>query len=514
MQFKSLGEQIEFYLNPNHIDLWVLQKSFKMMIDRYYRTKLTSRTLFQLQDQINEIERFCEIIKLISNKKATKQCKEGVEKLEAILETAGQNYPIIRAKEDEVSNLTDAMAGDSDWFWLAYYLQQIVSDEFKQCLPNYEFQKLLKLSNSGWSEAWNFLKDNLPVLTVIGGLAYAVAIVFMKFNFTHEIRNKNLVSVLNSTSLDYQIDILGVFFIPLTIFVVLYAVIAKFMLINTSTFIDKNDVNGVNSWQDSFKFIWMLFIKHVISFVIMCGLPFLVYYNITLFGASCLIYLIDFITIICLYLTLKLCFNGFRKFLIALYSILVIMVPMFIPLLLVVLLNRDNLQVDDYIKIIEVGLVPVILMLILEIKILNLIGKICLSVAGYLFASWLIVIPNLNLLEFLELRNNPNIISLLKVEMNKSDLAGQLRDMGFYQLNYIESQTSYRQLKNYVNESQASDLQLESYVFTKGIESHIYFAKNEVALAGLTQYVKDNKNTICNSKLNRAVLSELSLIHI
>lgn len=109
MQFKSLGEQIEFFLNPDHLDLHQLQKSFQTMIGRYYRAKLTSRTLFSLQDPISKIEELCEIIRLISNKKAIKQCKEGIKQLETLLEIDGQNYQIIKEKPDEIKKLADAI---------------------------------------------------------------------------------------------------------------------------------------------------------------------------------------------------------------------------------------------------------------------------------------------------------------------------------------------------------------------------------------------------------------------
>lgn len=539
MQFKSLGEQIEFFLNPNNLDLWELQKSFQTLISRYYHAKLTSRTLFSLQDPINEIEKICEIIALISNKKATKKCEKGINILRAELYVT-KKYDLIDILNDlrqkQPSELTNAMTEDSDWFELASYLQKILRVYFKKCQQNYEFQEIIRTSMSGWPEAWRFLKDNLPVLTVFGGVAYTIMVLFTKYGFINELKNKHLVVVLNAINLDSQIEILKIMFIALIFMIIISSISVSTIFRDTNIILNKNEVKTINGSQAAREYI----VRKIVTFLILLvafsvGLiivNMVLYYStryhnsiyVSIAEAVAVIIVIAILRIIAisfgqaiyshknivdflvthLYDTIKFYkISYIQQILWWLLGLVVITAPMLFSLMFVLVNNNavpETVPILDYIIITEIIAVPLIAFIFIEMTVHSVIGKICSSVMIYLVASWFTISNYINYLEFLGLRNNANTISLLKITENESTLTEQLRDMGFHQLQYNG------------NESQVSGLQFERYVFAHGIESTIYFAgvseSQPIYLAELESYIASNKNVVCNSKLNQAVLSE------
>lgn len=537
MQFKSLGKQIEFFLNPNNLDLWELQKSFQTLISRYYHAKLTSRTLFSLQDPINEVEKICEIIALISNKKATKKCEKGINRLRAEL-YVNKKYDLIDILNDlrqkQPSKLTNAMTGDSHWFELASYLQKILRVYFKKCQQNYEFQEIIRTSMSGWFEAWRFLKDNLSVLTVFGGVAYTIMVLFTKYGFINELKNKHLVGVLNAINLDSQIEILKIMFIALIFMIIISSIYVGVVFGDTNIILDKNEVKTINAPQAAREFIVRKITTFLMLLVAFGGaltvVNMMLYYStryhsiyVSIAEAVAAIIVIATLRIIAisfgeaisshknvvgflvthLYDTIKFYIISYiQQILWWLLGLVVITAPMLFSLIFVVANNKavsEAVPIWDYIIIMEIIAVPLIAFIFIEMTVHSVIRKICLSVMIYLVASWFIISNYINYLEFLGLRNNPNVISLIKVRMNGSDFTEQLRNMGFYQLKYKG------------NESQASDLQLERYIFEHGIESSLNLTESSVPLAGLRGYVMSNRNTICNSKLNRAILSEFEV---
>ena len=500
MQFKSLGEQIEFFLNPNHLDLWELQKSFKTMIDRYYRAKLTSRTLFELQKSIDEIEKLCEVIRLISNKKATKQCKKGVDKLKELLvsySAPSYHKEILDKNVEEISELTDAMAGGSVWFELADYLQDKLYNSFRDCNQNYEFQTIIKTSKSGWTEALEFITSKIAILTAVGSIfAYAITL-FIYSVLIGELKNKHLVMVLNNMSANYQIELLKALFMPLTILVIIPAIWLAFVFNDSNLILDKIKVKEIRSHGDARKFILDKNIKLIFIVIILGGVISTIHARMFNSNNSCLVLFIVAILLVGLYLIAEYVFSGIKDFLFNLRTAVLILLPMLFSLLWAATATIDkNLLIVDYILVIELLAIVVILITLAEMRFYNSISKAGLFVLIYFGASWVIISQQINILEFLGLRNNPNTISLLKLNGNSSSLTLQLKDMGFHQLKYKG------------NESLASDSRLEDYVFERGIESMIYLAESKVYLSELESYVINNKNTICNSKLNRAVLSE------
>lgn len=500
MQFKSLGEQIEFYLNPSHLDLWMLQKSLQTMIDRYYRAKLTSHTLFQLQSTINEIEELCEIIRLISNKKATKQ-KDGIGRLKDLLNTRKEhqylNYSeLVCNNSDKINELSDSMTYSNIWYGFARCLQRVFREHFEKCQRNYEFQKIIKISSTGFTEAWEFLNGRITILTAVVGVLLYVVTLLEKNAYINELKNNHLVTVFKSIEASDQVELLKSLFVVLFIFVVVTTLYVSLIVKETSLILDKNKARSI-SLQDSGKFIFTK-IRNQMLLLFVCSVVIFSLINLGTFNFSnsCQMY---FIIVSIIIVTCFITMFEVKKFLYELFSIPLILFPMLFPIMWV-LRNSNSIQVVDYFLLTEMLAVPLIFIIFIDMTFYNLTSKIILSVVVYLVASWAIVSQYINYLEFLGLRNAPNVISLLKVEMIQPSLTGKLHDMGFLQLKYNG------------NESQASDLLFEQYIFTRGIESTIYFSSisesQPIHLFELESYVMSNKNTICDSKLSRAILSE------
>ncbi|MBX9597470.1 MAG: hypothetical protein K2X04_02705 [Burkholderiales bacterium] len=490
MQFKSLGEQIEFFLNPNNLDLWELQKSFKTMIDRYYRAKLTSRTLFSLQKPIDEIEELCEIIRLISNKKATKQCEEAAKNLQELLDrcpAASYFREILNKNIKEISELTDATIKKQELSELASHLQKILRAYFKKCQRNYEFQEIIKTSKSGWPETWEFLSRSVILTSLSGLITYVISLI-----------PNPIISNLSFEYLKNILNNMSAIIMALIICVILPAIYIALAIFDDSRLIlDKIKAKVVRNQSDAKKF----FLKEIIKLIFITAVLGLVVSTIHAhtfkFSNSSLAFLIIAVILTGLCVTAKHIFSGIKDFLFNLRAVVLILLPMLFPLLWAAVATIDkNHQVVDYILVMELIVIVIILITLVEMKFYNAISKAGLFVLIYFVASWIIISPQINILELLGLRNNPNIISLLKLNENSPFLIEELLGMGFQQLQYNG------------NESQASDLQLERYVFESSIESTVYLTEKDIPLADLKNYVARNKISFCNSKLNRAVLSE------
>lgn len=503
MQFKSLGKQIEFYLDPNHLDLWELQKSFNTLINRYYHVKLTSRTLFKLQPLIDEIEGICEILQLIKRKKVEKRL-EGINKLCAKLNhSLIYNYIERLGHTKSVNNiqtLVNVMSEDNNWCGLAYHLQIIFKTYFDECKLNYEFQKIIKTSTSGMSEMWKFIKGNIAVLTILGGICYSLLMLITKYVLISELKDKRLINLLGGINLDLQIELLKVLFLPLILFLLAGGIYVNFILLDADLILDKSKIKKVKNQSEASKYLgWKLLVLFLIL-IIYSAQAYILFSNKIATNIKFIVFLIFFAILAVIIIRRIYKSNTNSNFDEILKNLVVVLLTSSLPLILSFVFIRSNgnygLLMPLYLLIVECVLIMLYLFMFIDIKVQNMVGKLMINVGIYLTVSFGIIWQSMDYLEFLGLRNNPNLVSLLEVKMNKSDLTEQLQDMGFPQLKYEG------------NESQARDLLLESYVFTQGIESEVHLAESKVALTSLTQYIEDNKNIICNSKLNRAILSE------